>query len=177
MAELTFDLKDLREVDRICEEFDPETHELTAFHIRRVRDLADRLDLLTFMRRSIRGELMVGLAARAMGDALARVGMVDPRATRGWIDEDYEGRYGTNYDPEGTPVPDGRHARVPSLSLNLGRVGNEQTTAWTLMDRWWSNDPVVFAAFYALLDLAYERLFGNPDEELQRWMEQEGITE
>lgn len=151
MAELTFSLKDLRDVDRICEEHDPETHELTAFHVRRVRDFAHQLDLLTYLRRVIRGELMVGLAARAMGDALMQQGMASLGSVRGWIEEDYEGRYDEPYSWRGA-----------MLCHNLNRVGDEQIFAFQVMNQWWGGDADAYRAFFDLVDLAHETLFGKP---------------
>lgn len=154
MAELTFSVKDLTEVEDICSELDPETHPLTAFHIRRVRDLGDRLDLVQYIRRNIRGELLVGLAARAMGAALTRSGAAEQGAVKGWIHEDWLERYRPNRSA---------FLRHSQLTLNLGRVGDEQIAAFSIMGRWWgTEDPEPISAVYDLLDLAHRSMF---DEE------------
>lgn len=156
MAELSFSLKDLNEVERICNELDPETHELTAFHIHRVRDLGDRLDLVQYIRRSIRGELLVGIAARAMGDALMRSGVAEQDAVNGWIHEDWDERYRRDIS----------FVRHSNLTLNLGRVGDEQIAAFSIMGRWWgTEDTEPFSAVYDLLDLAHVEMFGPSEIE------------
>lgn len=153
MAELSFTLKDLNEVERICDELDPETHELTAFHIRRVRDLGNRLDLVQYIRRYIKGELLVGIAARAMGDALMRTGVAEEGAVNGWIGEDWCERYRPGH-------LGGDFLRYSHLTLNLGRVGNEQMTAFSIIGRWWgTEDFEPIRAVYDLLDLAHRSMF------------------
>jgi hypothetical protein len=146
MANLMFTEEDWAQVEEICAELDPETHELTADVLTRVGNPEDRATVLSFLRNGVRGELVVGIAARAMGSALIRNKVASAPAVRGWITEDFFERY----QPLGL--------RDSNFSYNLGRAGDDYIAFIQIAKQVWGTIP---QEFYALLDLANDRLFDS----------------
>lgn len=167
MAELVFSSEDLAEVERICSELDPEKHELTASTLASIEDPDDRQFILDYFNRCLRDELLAGIAARAMGDALIRNEVADPGAVRGWINEDFWERY-----------DDATGLRRSVLQHNLGRVGGWNLRAWSILNPVKGGlalpvpvQDLAARQFCHWLDLANERMFGTGDEMLASMLE------
>jgi hypothetical protein len=96
MAEIVFSNEELEEVDRVCADLDPETHELTRPFLDSLESLGladEREWVLGYFRRALRSELIMGLLLRAATDAAVSQGAADPMAASAAVNEDFDERY------------------------------------------------------------------------------------
>lgn len=157
MAEVTFTPDELAKVDAICAELDPATEELTAPHLSALES-DDRAYLPAFFRRALRAELIMGLLARASADAAILHGAATPLAAQSMLEGDFHDRYS---------LPSG--VRKSDWQCNFGRAGHDHLgTVWTFFhhDRDDRVCPAAMTAFYALLDIAHDRMFGTFEDQL-----------
>jgi hypothetical protein len=156
MASVVFSDDELLEFDRICAELDPGAEELITAHIGRLQK-NDRQRVLDYFRRVLRAELILGIIARAGGDAAVVQGAAAPEAPVERIEQDFKRRYNRT---------EGYTHRLSYWQYDFGTFRNEELQInETLVGLGKSAKTALLVAFHTLiLDTAYERMFGYVDK-------------
>lgn len=167
MARVAFTPEELAAVDDVCRELDPAKHELTAGYIDAIDDPSERRHVIAHLRRALRAELIVGLVMRAGADACVSHGVVDADAAEHFVADDY--------DKPRTGITGTRRLReARRWQYNLGYLSNEAIVTYRILRRHYSRGPgrdglyPEDRPFFALLDLANDRMFDSLEQEHRR---------
>lgn len=173
MARVLFTQEEIAQVDSTCDEFDPASHELTARYIHALYDPDERAHLKNHLRAALRAELVVGLVARAAADACRDSAGAEEIAAEQFVEDDSErarsGITGARRFREGR-----------RWQYNLGYLSQEAIETYRILRKFYGRGPVhdglypMDEAFFALLDLAHDRMFGTLDKEYERLLELHG---
>lgn len=146
MAHLKLTKAELVRVGRICEELDPEVHELTREYLAAIEPAQIRERLAVYLRACLRAELLGGLLLRAVCASAQELAIADQETTEQLLLDDARER-----------TLKGRTSRM--WTFDLGYLRPEANSLEALFSEGRQ-------AFTALLDIACARMF---PEEFEVW--------
>lgn len=175
MAHILFSGAELGRVDRVCSELDPAIHDLTAPYIDRIDHAVDREFVIRYLRKVLRGELVMGLIARAVAAGAQEKGGIQPKVARQLVVDDLSRQ-------RSALVSDLLGGEVRQWQYNQTYFTEEATRANNILRD--ANGPcfedgshAAQQAMYALLDIANDSMFGSFDEEYANLVERSAFTD